>query len=469
MIPKALILSGYGINCEKETAEALALAGAVPEIVHINDLIDRRKDLGDFDILVFPGGFSYGDDTGAGNAFANKFRNNLWEDFLRFIGDDKLVIGICNGFQVLTALGVFALPSTEYGWVTSALISNTINRYECRWVNLKAQDSICVFTKGIDQTFLPVAHGEGRFQCSDKTLAKLKENRQIVFRYCDEEGAYAEQKYPINPNGALFDIAGICDMSGRILGMMPHPERAIHSINRPDYHLKKETARRKGEDVPDIVDSNLLVFKNAVRYIRSKKKDDKEGHANPEKKSEIREKSKEIRKSLSKEEIAKKSEKIISSLKSLEEYDDSHTLMCYVSIEGEVDTRNLVRSGVMSDDKRFLVPYIEDDMIKASIVDDFDDLKPGKFGVPEPSEKMNYDGKIDLIIVPGLAFDDSGSRIGFGKSYYDRFLKQHDGSLKVGLAFESQIVGMVPAEQHDVPVDIIITEERVIRCKNTDA
>jgi len=270
MEPKALILSGYGINCEKETAEAFELAGAKAEIVHINDLIDKTKSLNNYNILVFPGGFSYGDDTGAGIGFANKFRNNLWNEFKEFIEKENLVIGICNGFQILTALGVFALPFEEYGKRTTALISNNGARYECRWVNLKHENSKCVFTKGISSTFLPVAHGEGKFLCSLKTLNQLKQNKQVVFRYCNSSLEDAKGIYPQNPNGALFDIAGICDKTGRILGMMPHPERAIYSINQPDYQLKKEITKRINQQIPELIGSNIQIFKNAVKFIRDK-------------------------------------------------------------------------------------------------------------------------------------------------------------------------------------------------------
>jgi phosphoribosylformylglycinamidine synthase subunit PurQ / glutaminase len=265
---KVLLLSGYGINCEAETANAFTLAGGSPTIVHINDLITGKEKMSDYQILVFPGGFSYGDDTGAGNAYANKIKNNLWEDIKQFISDEKLIIGICNGFQIMTEIGLFPLEGMEYGDEVNFLLPNTTNRYICRWTNLKENNSKCVFTKGIEKVFIPVAHGEGRFFCSEETLAKLKANNQIVFTYCDSEGNPANGNSPENPNGSFADIAAICDKTGRVMGMMPHPERALYSFNRPDYHLIKELARRDGSEIADIDEFNFRIFKNAVEYFK---------------------------------------------------------------------------------------------------------------------------------------------------------------------------------------------------------
>ncbi len=176
--PKVLIMSGYGINCETESKNAFELAGAKAEIVHINDLISGKKKMSDYDIIMFPGGFSYGDDTGSGQAFANKIKNNLWDNLLEFIKAGKLILGVCNGFQIMTHLGLF---DSNYGKRINAMESNNSNRYECRWVHIKHNNTNCVFTKGVDLTHLPVAHAEGRFFCSKETLNKLKDNNQIVF------------------------------------------------------------------------------------------------------------------------------------------------------------------------------------------------------------------------------------------------------------------------------------------------
>ena len=268
MIPKVLIMSGYGINCETESKHAFEKAGAQAEIVHVNELMSGKKRMSDYNIIMFPGGFSYGDDTGSGNAFANKIKNNLWNDLTEFINAGKLILGICNGFQVMTHLGLFALPSGNYGTRINALQANTSNRYECLWVNIKHNNSNCVFTKGIAKTRLPVAHGEGRFVCSNEVLEELKKNNQIVFTYCDEQGNDADSIYPLNPNGAIEDIAAICDKSGRLMGMMPHPERAIYSSHEPEYHLKKEIAKRYKIEMSGIIASNFQVFRNAVEYFK---------------------------------------------------------------------------------------------------------------------------------------------------------------------------------------------------------
>lgn len=265
--PKALILSGYGINCEEETAFALEKFGGKSEIVHINDLIDGSKKMDDFQILAIPGGFSYGDDTGAGKALANRIINNLKDEVLKFVKRDTLTIGICNGFQVLTALGLVPALNEKYGARQAALMANTSARYICRWVRLKNNTDKCVFTKGIEYLYVPIAHGEGNFYIPDDQLKELKENNQVVFTYVKEDGTEANGEYPFNPNGALADIAGICDPSGRILGMMPHPERAMFFHNRPDFALEKEKLMREGQEVP-MENEGGIIFKNAIEYFK---------------------------------------------------------------------------------------------------------------------------------------------------------------------------------------------------------
>lgn len=269
MMPKVLIMSGYGINCETESAHAFEKAGAQAEVVHINDLINSRKKMSDYDIMMFPGGFSYGDDTGSGNAFANKVRNNLWSELMDFVSAGKLILGVCNGFQVMTHLGLFALPEGSHGARINALEANNSNRYVCRWVHLKENNSKCVFTKGIARTHLPVAHGEGRFFCDEKTLEELEKNNQVVFTYCDRNSNSANRVYPLNPNGAMADIAGICDRTGRIMGMMPHPERALYSESEPEFQLKKEIAKREGREIPEMIESNFRIFRNAVDFVKN--------------------------------------------------------------------------------------------------------------------------------------------------------------------------------------------------------
>ena len=267
MKPKVLILSGYGINCERETKFAFEHVGAKAEIIHINDLINKEKNLEEFHILTLPGGFSYGDDTGSGNALSNKIRLNLWDELRKFIDSGKLVIGICNGFQVLTNLGLLPALNKNYGERRAALTFNNSARYECRWINLKQNSNKCIFTKNIPYLRCPVAHGEGKFFTDSETLRELKRNGQIVFSYTKPNGEDANGEFPYNPNGALEDIAGICDESGRVLGMMPHPERAIFMGNFPDFQLLKEKAKREGKEIPEYYEPAVKIFQNAVSYV----------------------------------------------------------------------------------------------------------------------------------------------------------------------------------------------------------
>jgi len=264
--PNALVLTGYGINCDEETAFAFKKAGAEAKIVHINDLIKEPAMLKKFEIFAFPGGFSYGDDTGSGNALANKIRNNLWDDLLEFIDKEKLVIGICNGFQVMTNLGLLPGIGKKYGERTVALARNNTARYECRWVSLVNGSEKCVFTRGIKEIRMPVAHGEGKFTADKKILKQLDENEQIVFRYA-KDGKPAKGEFPFNPNGAMMDIAGICDETGRVFGMMPHPERNIFFTQQDDWAMQKELLKRKGKPLPEKSDG-MKIFRNAIEFFK---------------------------------------------------------------------------------------------------------------------------------------------------------------------------------------------------------
>jgi len=266
MIPeKALIMSGYGINSEMETQEVLARAGMASDIIHINDLIAGLNCLSDYRLLVFPGGFSYGDDTGAGNAFANRIRNNLWEDLREYLDGDNLILGICNGFQILANLGL--VPAFDHGYKRDiALMPNRGGRLECRFVTLlPAADNL--WTRNITKLYCPVAHGEGNFSCSQETLLRLKRQKMIAFTYCRDDLSPADGLYPYNPNGSTADIAGITSADGKVLGLMPHPERAMEFVNLYDWPLLKEQMRREGQALPT-ESMNMQVFRNVVDYFR---------------------------------------------------------------------------------------------------------------------------------------------------------------------------------------------------------
>jgi phosphoribosylformylglycinamidine synthase len=262
---RALIMSGFGINSEMETQEALARAGMSSDIVHINDLISGRQRLSEYRLLVFPGGFSYGDDTGAGNAYANRVRNKLKDDLLEFLDSDNLVLGICNGFQILANLGLVPAFDKTYSR-DIALMPNRGGRLECRFVTLKpAADNL--WTSGIERVCCPVAHGEGNFSCSKETLQRIRKQKMIAFTYCREDLSPADGEYPFNPNGSVEDIAGITSSDGRVLGLMPHPERAMEFTNLYDWPLLKERMRRERIPLPP-ESGNMQVFRNIVAYFR---------------------------------------------------------------------------------------------------------------------------------------------------------------------------------------------------------
>ena len=261
---KAIIMSGYGINSEMETQEAFKRAGMDSDIVHINDLIAGRKRVSDYRLLVFPGGFSYGDDTGAGNAFANRVRNNLWRDVENFLDADNLVLGICNGFQILANLGLVPAFNKSYER-NIALMPNKKGVLECRFVTLKpVSDNL--WTKGIERMYCPVSHGEGNFFCSPDTLSHLQKKNMITFLYCLDDLSPANGEYPANPNGSVEDIAGITSENGKVLGLMPHPERAMNFTSLYDWPYRKERLKREGGKMPQ-ESLNMQFFKNIVNYF----------------------------------------------------------------------------------------------------------------------------------------------------------------------------------------------------------
>lgn len=248
--PKIIVLSGYGLNCEEETKFAFEQAGGKADIVHINDLIAKPQILQEYQILAFPGGFSYGDDTGSGKAYANKFKNHLSKELEEFLSRDTLMIGICNGFQILTSLGV--LPG--------ALTYNKGGKYIDRWVDLKVSGK-SPWTQGIKNISLPIAHGEGRYVIDSKKYREMKKKKEIAFIYT-KGGICSFQNLEKNPNGAMHDIAGVLGYNGRVLGMMPHPERAMFFHHSPLWQIKKVKGTLEKDG------AGIILFKNAVKYFK---------------------------------------------------------------------------------------------------------------------------------------------------------------------------------------------------------
>ena len=266
--PKALVLTGYGLNCDMETAYAFELAGAEAQRVHINSLIDGSVRLDPFQIMAFIGGFSWGDDHGAGVIQAVRFKNNIGDRLLRFIDQGNLIIGICNGFQCLVNLGLLPGLDGDYTRRSVAVTYNDCGNFRDDWVYLSADsNSPCIFTNGIDDLELPIRHGEGKFFTDSETYRKLKDNQQIVLRYATPDGQPAKGKFPFNPNGSMDDIAGICDPTGRVFGLMPHPEAYNHWTNHPEWTRTKARAKRGQIDLPGGETPGVKIFKNAVDYL----------------------------------------------------------------------------------------------------------------------------------------------------------------------------------------------------------
>ncbi|OGS45478.1 MAG: phosphoribosylformylglycinamidine synthase I [Elusimicrobia bacterium RIFOXYD2_FULL_34_15] len=253
---KVIVLRTAGTNCDIETANGFKLAGADPEIVHINKFLRNEKSFSDYKILAVPGGFSYGDDISAGKVFANKLKYKLKNEIMEFTKNGKLIIGICNGFQILVKSGFFPFIENKQ---SVTLTNNDSGKFECRWVYLKTMKGIAnkIWTKGLpDVIQLPIAHGEGKFVCEKDTLKKIKQNSQIVFKYVDEKGK--SSGFPYNPNGSVEDIVGITNPEGNIFGLMPHPERFVVKQQYPLWTKDK-----------NVEPFGLMILKNAVDYAKS--------------------------------------------------------------------------------------------------------------------------------------------------------------------------------------------------------
>lgn len=253
--PSVCILKTDGINCDRETKHAFTLAGGRPKLVHINELRAKEENLKNYQILVIPGGFSYGDDVASGKILALELISYLADRINTFVNKQKgLVLGICNGFQVLVRTGL--LPFGKMGEMQATLSHNNSGHFECRWVNLKVENNnACVFLKGMKGSVsYQVAHGEGKFFARQPELKRVEAEKLVVFRYCDSLGN-PTQEYPLNPNGSLHAIAGICDPTGRILGLMPHPERFIRPTQHPNWRRMQ-----------DLEPQGLPIFKKMVEF-----------------------------------------------------------------------------------------------------------------------------------------------------------------------------------------------------------
>jgi phosphoribosylformylglycinamidine synthase I len=255
---KTLVLRTAGSNCDYETVHAFRHMGSEVSLIHINQIVAGKTRLSDFQILAIPGGFTYGDDISAGKILANELKYKLTDQIENFIADGKLIIGICNGFQVLVKAGLLPDVNLSNGKQLVTLTNNDSGKFEDRWIYLKPLSKKCVFTRGIEQlVYFPVAHAEGKFIPKDESVLKnLNQNDQIVFQYANPKGEL--DGYPWNPNGSIDNIAGICDSTGRIFGLMPHPERHFHPTHHPRW--TREGLRPEADGV--------VIFKNAVEYIR---------------------------------------------------------------------------------------------------------------------------------------------------------------------------------------------------------
>jgi phosphoribosylformylglycinamidine synthase len=259
--PNVLILRAPGTNCEKETAFAFEKAGAKTETLHINRLLENPGLFERFQILCVPGGFSYGDDIASGRILGNQIQHHLADAMAKFKDDGKLMLGICNGFQILMKSPVLLPPDAEQGPLAT-LTTNDSGKYEDRWVSLEVRGNKCVFLEGIERMYLPVAHAEGKFVARDEgVLKQLDEAGQLALRYAPLNGSQADSEgilpFPDNPNGAQANVAGVCDSTGRVFGLMPHPERHLEPIQHPRW-----TRGEAGEE-----GDGFRIFLNAVRYF----------------------------------------------------------------------------------------------------------------------------------------------------------------------------------------------------------
>lgn len=260
---KVLVLTGLGLNCEVETAEAFRRVGATPQLVHLLDVLrgHAAEPLSHYQIIAFAGGFGFGDHLGAGFVYANKVRWQLYDQLLEFIDDGGLALGICNGFQMMTRLGMVPGFDGDYRTARATIAPNDKLGYWDTWIRLRVdRESPCVWTRGLDSLELPTRHGEGKFLTeSPEVLARLEEGHQIAVRYVDAAGN-ATEGWPDNPNGSPGGVAGVCDPTGRLFGLMPHPDAYLYPFQHPRW-FRQDDAERAPEG------GGLAIFRNGVDSV----------------------------------------------------------------------------------------------------------------------------------------------------------------------------------------------------------
>ena len=278
MAPRVAVLFGFGINCDHETKAVFEMVGAQAERIHVNRFVSGDADLSTYDILAVPGGFSFGDHLGSGRLLGNRMRFAMRESLMSLVNAGKPIIGICNGFQVLVKTGLLPGPDTGRSpdfLQRGSLTLNDSGRYEDRWVTLEFDpESPCIWTKGMDRIECPVRHGEGKYVMpSPEDLDRLSEHHQLTVRYVDPStpvGAGITDEplpYPLSPNGSMRNIAGICDASGLVFGLMPHPE-AIYARWLHPEHTRHATSDTDGMDGWE--GQGLQIFRNAVEYVNQR-------------------------------------------------------------------------------------------------------------------------------------------------------------------------------------------------------
>lgn len=260
---RALVITGFGLNCESETSAALQLCGAVANQVHLNDLLAQPRRLLDYHLVAFIGGFSFGDHLGAGTVFGNRVQAHLGRELREFVKDGRLVIGICNGFQTMTRMGLVPALGGRYDEQQVALAANAQGVFRDAWIELRANPaSPCVFTRGVDRLALPVRHGEGRLVPRDAAVLQALEDQNLVaLRYVDPATGAVATAFPHNPNGSVNAIAGLCDATGRVFGLMPHPEAYLSPWNHPHWGRQKIAGALPAHGL------GRVIFQNAVDYV----------------------------------------------------------------------------------------------------------------------------------------------------------------------------------------------------------